>query len=43
MSTQEQLNLNSAEIYKKISKYVPEIEWKVHAPLIEKINRLQKL
>ena len=42
MSTQEQLNLNSAEIYKKISKYVPEIEWKVHAPLIEKINRLKR-
>jgi quinolinate synthase len=42
MSTQEQLNLNSTEIYKKISKYVPEIEWKVHAPLIEKINRLKK-
>ena len=42
MSTQQHLNDNSAKIYKKISKYVPEIEWKIHAPLIEKINRLKK-
>ena len=39
----QQRNLNgSSEIYKKISKFVPENEWKVHAPLIEKINRLKK-
>ena len=37
MSTE---NLN--EIYKKISSVVPEIEWKFHAPLIEKINKLKK-
>ena len=42
MSVQEQLNSNTAEIYKKISKHVPEIEWKIHAPLIEKINKLKK-
>ena len=30
------------DIYKKISPVVPEIEWKVHAPLIEKINKLKK-
>ena len=42
MSTHEQINVKSNEIYKKISKYVPEIEWKVHAPLIEKINKLKK-
>ena len=42
MSAQEQLYSNTAEIYKKISKHVPEIEWKVHAPLIEKINKLKK-
>ena len=42
MSTQEQFNRSTSEIYKKISKHVPEIEWKVHAPLIEKINRLKK-
>ena len=42
MSTQAQFNRSTSEIYKKISKHVPEIEWKVHAPLIEKINRLKK-
>ena len=41
MSAQEQFNRRSSEIYKKISKHVPEIEWKVHAPLIEKINKLK--
>jgi quinolinate synthase len=41
MSTQQQFNKSTAEIYKKISKSVPEIEWKVHAPLIEKINKLK--
>ena len=42
MSVQQQ-NLNSSsEIYKKISKFVPENEWKIHAPLIEKINKLKK-
>ena len=42
MSTHEQLNKKTSEIYKKISKHIPEIEWKVHAPLIEKINKLKK-
>ncbi len=42
MSAQEQLNRSTNEVYKKISKYIPEIEWKVHAPLIEKINKLKK-
>ena len=42
MSSQEHLNSNTAEIYKKISKHIPEIEWKIHAPLIEKINKLKK-
>ena len=42
MSAQEQFNTSTSEIYKKISKHVPEIEWKVHAPLIENINRLKK-
>ena len=41
MSTQQQFNKSTAEIYKKISKSIPEIEWKIHAPLIEKINRLK--
>ncbi len=42
MSAQEQLNRNTSEIYKKISKHIPEIEWKIHAPLIEKINKLKR-
>ena len=42
MSVQQPYLNISKEIYKKISKFVPENEWKVHAPLIEKINRLKK-
>jgi len=42
MSAQEQLDRNTSEIYKKISKHIPEIEWKIHAPLIEKINKLKR-
>ena len=41
MSVQQRFNKSTAEIYKKISKSVPEIEWKIHAPLIEKINNLK--
>ena len=33
---------NLKNIYNKISSVVPEIEWKVHAPLIKKINELKK-
>ena len=40
---EENLTKNSLnEIYKKISPVVPEIEWKFHAPLIQKINYLKK-
>ena len=42
MSAQQESVKNSDEIYKKISKFVPDIEWKVHQPLIEKINKLKK-
>ena len=42
MSAHEQFNRSSSEIYKKISKHIPEIEWKIHAPLIDKINKLKK-
>jgi len=41
MSTQQRFIKSPEEIYKKISKSVPEIEWKIHAPLIEKINKLK--
>ena len=42
MSVQQRNLSSSHEIYKKISKFVPENEWKIHAPLIEKINKLKK-
>ena len=42
MSAHEHLKRSTSEIYKKISKHVPEIEWKVHAPLIEQINILKR-
>ena len=38
MSVQQQNLSSTQEIYKKISKFVPEAEWKIHAPLIEKIG-----
>ena len=42
MSVQQQNLSSTQEIYKKISKFVPEAEWKIHAPLIEKINKIKK-
>ena len=42
MSAQQESIKNSDEIYKKISKFVPDVEWKIHQPLIEKINKLKK-
>ena len=42
MSAQQQSMPSSKEIYKKISKFIPDAEWKIHAPLIEKINKLKK-
>ena len=42
MSAQQQSFSSSKEIYKKISKFIPDAEWKIHAPLIEKINKLKK-
>ena len=42
MSAQQQILPSSKEIYKKISKFIPDSEWKIHAPLIEKINKLKK-
>ena len=42
MSVQQRNLSSSQEIYKKISKFVPEIEWKFHAPIIDKINKLKK-
>ena len=42
MSTQNLADKSLSEIYKKISPVIPEVEWKFHAPLIEKINKLKK-
>ena len=42
MSSQPKISENLDEIYKNISKAVPEIEWNFHAPLIQKINKLKK-
>ncbi len=42
MSVQQQNFSSTQEIYKKISKFVPEAEWKIHAPLIERINKIKK-
>ena len=36
------IKFSTDPIFNKISKVVPEIEWKVHAPLIYKINKLKK-
>ena len=42
MSSQPKISENLDEIYKKISKAIPQIEWNFHAPLIQKINKLKK-
>ena len=42
MQVEKSKNNTLEEIYNKISSAVPEIEWKVHAPFIEKINKLKK-
>tara|TARA_Y100000817_G_scaffold237966_1_gene189992 strand:- start:1001 stop:1990 length:990 start_codon:yes stop_codon:yes gene_type:complete len=42
MSIQQESVTKPEEIYKKISKFIPQSEWKIHAPLIEKINKLKK-
>ena len=42
MSAQQQNITNSQDIYKKISKFIPDAEWKIHAPLIDKINKLKR-
>ena len=33
---------NIDTLYKKVENFIPEIEWAVHKPLIEKINKLKK-
>ena len=30
------------ELYKKVAKFIPEVEWAVHEPLIEKLTNLKR-
>ena len=31
-----------SQLYEKVRKFIPEVEWAVHEPLVEKINKLKK-
>jgi quinolinate synthase len=42
MELNTEIKLSTDPIFNKISKVLPEIEWKIHAPLIYKINKLKK-
>ena len=42
MEFNREVKLATDQIYQKISKVMPEIEWAVHAPYIHKINKLKK-
>jgi len=42
MELNTEIKIATDPIFDRISKVVPEIEWKVHAPLIHKINKLKK-
>ena len=42
MELNTEIKIATDPIFNKISKVVPEIEWKIHAPLIHKINKLKK-
>jgi quinolinate synthase len=42
MDLNTDIKISTDPIFNKISKVVPEIEWKIHAPLIHKINKLKK-
>ena len=42
MELNTEVKISTDPIFNKICKGVPEIEWKIHAPLIHKINKLKK-
>tara|TARA_B110000438_G_scaffold282538_1_gene309698 strand:+ start:1 stop:990 length:990 start_codon:yes stop_codon:yes gene_type:complete len=42
MELNTDIKISTDPIFNRISKVVPEIEWKIHAPLIHKINKLKK-
>ena len=37
-----EVKASTAELYKSVSKIIPEVEWPFHAPLIHEINKLKK-
>jgi quinolinate synthase len=42
MELNNEVKISTDPIFNKISKVVPEIEWKFHAPLVHRINKLKK-
>ena len=42
MDLNAEIRNSTDQIFNKISSVVPEIEWKIHAPLIHEINKLKK-
>ena len=42
MELNSEIKISTDPIFNKISKVMPEIEWKIHAPLIHRINKLKK-
>jgi len=42
MELNTDIKISTDPIFNKISKVMPAIEWKVHAPLIHKINKMKK-
>jgi quinolinate synthase len=42
MELSTNIKISTDPIFNRISKVVPEIEWKIHAPLIHKINKIKK-
>ena len=42
MDLNAEIKRETDQIYEKVSKVIPPIEWAFHAPLIHKINKLKK-
>ena len=42
MEPRSEVKKSTDQIFNKLSGVIPEIEWKIHAPLIYKINKLKK-
>ena len=42
MELNTEIKISTDPIFRRISKVMPEMEWKIHAPLIHKINKLKK-